>query len=83
MKSMVKTAMCCLMASMVSAESIYNPLKSTVKIYNDKNFDKQVTLNREKGIGVVKFYKSDGKFKFYARDITANASYSCRRPLQE
>jgi hypothetical protein len=25
---------------MVSAESMYNPLKSTVAIYNDKNFDK-------------------------------------------
>jgi hypothetical protein len=24
----------------VSAESMYNPLKSTVAIYNDKNFDK-------------------------------------------
>jgi hypothetical protein len=59
MKSMVKTAMCAVMASMVSAESLYNPLKSTVKIYNNKNFEKQVTLNREKGIGVVKFYKSD------------------------
>ena len=83
MKSMVKTAMCAVMASMVSAESLYNPLKSTVKIYNDKNFDKQVTLNREKGIGVVKFYKSDGKFKLYARDTIANVSFSCRRPFQE
>ena len=63
MKSMVKTAMAAVLATMVTAESIYNPLKSTVKIYNNKNFDKQVTLNREKGIGVVKFYKSDGKFK--------------------
>lgn len=36
-----------------SAESLYNPLKSTVKIYNDKNFEKQVTFNREKGISVV------------------------------
>ena len=39
--------------SMASAESMYNPLKSTVAIYNDKNFDKQVTFNREKGISVV------------------------------
>ena len=83
MKSMVKTAMCAVMASMVSAESLYNPLKSTVKIYNNKNFEKQVTLNREKGIGVVKFYKSDGKFKCLHNSITANVSFPSRRPLQE
>ena len=46
---------------MVSAESMYNPLKSTVAIYNDKNLDKQVTFNREKGISVVQFYKAGGK----------------------
>jgi len=44
---------------MVSAESMYNPLKSTVAIYNDKNYDKQVTFNREKGISVVQFYKTE------------------------
>jgi len=59
MKAMISTALCCLMASVASAESMYNPLKSTVKIYNDKNFDKQVVLNREKGISVVQFYKAD------------------------
>lgn len=47
--------------SFSSAESMYNPLKSTVAIYNDKNFEKQVTFNREKGISVVQFYKEDGK----------------------
>lgn len=51
-------AMLCL-ASFSSAESMYNPLKSTVAIYNDKNYDKQVTYNREKGISVVQFYKAD------------------------
>ena len=49
------------LASFSSAESMYNPLKSTVAIYNDKNYDKQVTYNREKGISVVQFYKAGGK----------------------
>ena len=50
-KKQVATALVAM--SMASAESMYNPLKSTVAIYNDKNFDKQVTFNREKGISVV------------------------------
>ena len=50
-KKKVATALVAM--GMVSAESMYNPLKSTVAIYNDKNFDKQVTFNREKGISVV------------------------------
>lgn len=57
------TAMLCL-ASMTSAESMYNPLKSTVAIYNDKNYDKQVTYNRDKGISVVQFYKAGGKYSY-------------------
>ena len=44
-----------------AAESLYNPVKSSVTIYNPKNFEKQVTLNREKGISVVQFYKGSGK----------------------
>ena len=40
---------------------MYNPIKSAVANYNTKNFEKQVTLNREKGISVVQFYKSSGK----------------------
>jgi len=47
------------MMSLSSAESMYNPLKSTVAIYNNKNYDKQVTYNREKGISVVQYYKAD------------------------
>lgn len=44
-----------------SAESMYNPLKSEVAIYNSVNFPKQVTSNREKGISIVQFYESGGK----------------------
>ena len=54
---------------MVSAESMYNPLKSTVAIYNDKNYDKQVTFNREKGISVVQFYKTGGKTQSLAYNM--------------
>lgn len=54
---------------MVSAESMYNPLKSTVAIYNDKNYDKQVTFNREKGISVVQFYKTEGKTQSLAYNM--------------
>ena len=46
----------------ISAESMYNPLKSEVSIYNTVNFPKQVTNNREKGISIVQFYKAGGKF---------------------
>ena len=62
-KTLSKTAMLLFtgMMSLTSAESMYNPLKSTVAIYNNKNYDKQVTYNREKGISVVQFYKADGK----------------------
>jgi len=41
------------------AESMYHPLKSRVQIMNPKNFEKQVTNNREKGISIVQFYKDD------------------------
>lgn len=41
----------------VQAESMYNPIKSAVSVYNAKNFEKQVTMNREKGISIVQFYK--------------------------
>jgi hypothetical protein len=42
-----------------SAKSAYDPIKSTVQILNTKNFEKQVTHNREKGISVVQFYKDN------------------------
>lgn len=39
--------------SLTEAASMYNPLKSEVSIYNNVNFPKQVTNNREKGISIV------------------------------
>jgi hypothetical protein len=46
---------------LATAESMYNPLKSEVAIYNPVNFPKQVTNNREKGISIVQFYEFGGK----------------------
>ena len=43
--------------------SLYDPVKSYVAIYNMKNFDSQVTNNRQKGISIVHFYKESGKKK--------------------
>ena len=67
------------MMSLSSAESMYNPLKSTVAIYNNKNYDKQVTYNREKGISVVQYYKADGKS--FSLEITSLTSF--RRGIEE
>ena len=50
--------------SLACAESMYNPLKSEVAIYNTQNFPKQVANNREKGISIVQFYNSGGKQTF-------------------
>lgn len=40
-----------------AAETPYNPIKSAVQNLNNKNFEKQITYNREKGISIVQFYK--------------------------
>jgi hypothetical protein len=47
-----------LLGQQSAAESMYNPQKSSVTTFNTKNFEKQVTLNREKGISVVQYYKA-------------------------
>lgn len=52
------------LAETISAESMYNPLKSEVSIYNTVNYPKQVTNNREKGISIVQFYKFGGTPSF-------------------
>ena len=62
MKSFVSTVMTgmlgvSLLGQQAAAESMYNPVKSSIMNLNPKNFEKQVTLNREKGISVVQFYK--------------------------
>lgn len=41
------------LVALACAESMYNPLKSEVAIYNTVNFPKQVANNREKGISIV------------------------------
>lgn len=45
----------------ISTKSLYDPVKSYVTIYNKKNFDSQITNNRQKGISIVHFYKESGK----------------------
>lgn len=47
-----------LLSHQAAAETMYNPQKSSVTTFNTKNFEKQVVLNREKGISVVQFYKA-------------------------
>jgi len=72
MKSILAGVTLAALCETISAESMYNPLKSEVSIYNTVNFPKQVTNNREKGISIVQFYKAGGKF-----DI--NQTYFLRR----
>ena len=64
MKSLLCSAIGSCLLGMAAAESIYNPSTSAVAIYNNKNFEKQVSQNREKGISVVQFYKGSGKYLF-------------------
>ena len=42
------------------AGDLYDHVKSYVTIFNEKNFEKQVTNNRAKGISIVHFYKEGG-----------------------
>ena len=62
MKHLITGIAVAALSETVCAESIYNPLKSEVSIYNTVNFPKQVTNNREKGISIVQFYKAGGRF---------------------
>lgn len=66
MRSLAKTVGTSLLAlgllnQEANAESMYNAVKSSVTVFNGRNFEKQVTQNREKGISVVQFYKASGK----------------------
>lgn len=63
MKSFVSSMMAAacgigLLGQPTAAEQLYNPVKSSVMNLNSKNFEKQVTLNRDKGISVVQYYKA-------------------------
>ncbi len=44
------------------AKPLYDSVKSYVVVLNQKNFDSQVSKNRQKGITIVNFYKESGKF---------------------
>ena len=41
---------------------MYEHAKSDVAIYSQLNFEKQVSKNRDKGISIVHYYKSSGKY---------------------
>lgn len=62
MKSLFCSAIGSSILAMSAAESMFNPATSAVSIYNNKNFEKQVMLNRDKGISIVDFYKGSGKY---------------------
>lgn len=47
--------------AMASSKALYDPVKSYVTVLNPKNWDGQVTKNRQKGITIVHFYKDTGK----------------------
>jgi hypothetical protein len=53
MKHIVASIAIAALSEPVFADSMYNPLKSEVSIYNTVNFPKQVTNNREKGVSIV------------------------------
>jgi hypothetical protein len=50
--------------SAVNGGQLYDQVKSYVTVLNHRNFDMQVTNNRQKGISVVHFYKEDGNISF-------------------
>jgi hypothetical protein len=56
------SAILALVGLSVLAKPLYDSVKSYVFVLNQKNFDSQVTKNRQKGITIVNFYKESGKF---------------------
>jgi hypothetical protein len=62
-----------------SAAQIYDQTFTDVVMYTNINFDKQVAQKREKGISIVHFYKSGGKYfqSFYHYIIS-----SCQKTYQ-
>ena len=53
MNSFASALVAALCLHSATAESMYNPIKSEVSIYNAVNFPKQVLNNRDKGISMV------------------------------
>jgi hypothetical protein len=63
MRSLVSlSAILSLVGISALAKPLYDSVKSYVFVLNQKNFDSQVTKNRQKGITIVNFYKESGKF---------------------
>jgi len=49
---------------------LYNPAKTPIAVFGQKNFDTQVRKNRAKGVSIVKFYKkTDGRAKDEKEDF--------------
>lgn len=59
MKQTLLTLAITALLGLTAGKSAYDPIKSSVQILNSKNFEKQVTHNREKGISIVQYYKDD------------------------
>ena len=53
-----------LTATTALAKPLYDSVKSYVFVLNQKNFDSQVTKNRQKGITIVNYYKESGRHRF-------------------
>jgi len=56
-----------LSATSVLTKPLYDSVKSYVFVLNNKNFDSQVTKNRQKGITIVNYYKESGKYRELSR----------------
>lgn len=58
----MKSVLCLFgMVALAASKALYDPVKSYVTVLNPKNWDGQVTKNRQKGITIVHFYKDTGK----------------------
>ena len=57
-----KLATIAALLGLISATELYPPNKSDVMQYTKLNFEKQVTKKRDKGISIVHYYKSGGKY---------------------
>ena len=61
-KALTLLGVVALSALTASSKPLYDSVKSYVFVLNQKNFDAQVSKNRQKGITIVNFYKESGKY---------------------
>ena len=59
-----KLATIAALLGLISADVLYMPNQSDVMMYTKINFDKQVSQQRNKGISIVHYYKSNGKYPY-------------------